>query len=338
MKSHGFAALSWMALLTGLAWAGAKLPEGPAEARKGKPCARVAIFEKSLGAHREVAEIMRKELKDLACVTEIQFDRDTPFSVLRDRMRSEAPAVMVLMDNEAVDFGLKYNSGEKKPVPGVALMGLNLRSVLKDNRMISGIAYEPPGFSLITQFRYILNRPIRNVLVLYRKSEFREMVESARSELKLEGVTLEPRDLEADEASGSLLSGRIARELQALRQEPGKYDAVWVLLDSELLKQSTLAEAWIPAARGSGVPFLASSDVLVAADMQFATFAVTPNHADMAVQAVQQVEQLLVRRAAPAEIGVENVVSVNKVLNLRRARELGLSLREERLGDVRRVE
>ena len=123
-----------------------------------------------------------------------------------------------------------------------------------------------------------------------------------------------------------------------MSESPGRYDAVWVLLDSELLSQSLFTSIWIPAARKSGIPFITGSDVLVSREMEFATFAVTPNHPDLAAQAAQQVEQILQSHIKPSEIGVENVVSVNKVLNMPLAARIGLPIRPDRLGDVKRVE
>jgi len=322
-------------LLLPLAWGG----RGPGKPVAPAPaCRRVEILAKDSPAYLEVSEAIRRELGPKFCTHETRFRREESFESLSARVAPQKPELMVLMDNEGVDFGVRFNASSKSPVPCVAIMGLNFKSLLKSNRWISGIAYESPAFSLVTQFRYVVGRPVRNVLAIYRRSLFSEMVDSAVSQLKLEGITLDAVNAEEQGSANDQVAEALRKGLARMSESPGRYDAVWVLLDSELLSQSLFTSIWIPAARKSGIPFITGSDVLVSREMEFATFAVTPNHPDLAAQAAQQVEQILQSHIKPSEIGVENVVSVNKVLNMPLAARIGLPIRPDRLGDVKRVE
>lgn len=325
-------------LVWALLWIGAWLGAGHAQGSSFQKCRKLVILTKESASHLEVSSLLQRELGARYCSHEVRFNKGASYESVRDQVRSAQPDLMVLMDNEAAEFGIRLNSEPAAPIQGVALMGLNLKSLLKGNRSISGIAYEPPAFSLLTQFRYLVAKPIKRVMVAYRGSVFKEMVDSAIQELSLEGISLEARDAEVNGKAPEQVALALKASLGELTAKKESYDAVWVILDSVLLSPSLLETVWRPAARQSGVPFLTGTEILVSKDIEVATFAVTPNHSDMAAQAAQQIEQILSSKTKPGDIGVENVISVNKVLNLQRAKELKLSIRTDRLGDVRSIE
>ena len=121
----------------------------------------------------------------------------------------------------------------------------------------------------------------------------------------------------------------------------GVCDVFWMVLDSVLLngpKKDWLSKLWKPAAAEGKVPYLVEAEALVKTQIDFGSFAITPNLVDMAGQAVQQIESIIKDGANPEEVGIESVVSVNKILNRSKAEAAGVKLKNENLSGVKVLE
>jgi len=289
----------------------------------------------------EVAGIISSELVEKYEISEIKISQKSTYNGIKSKLTESSPDLLVLMDNKPLEYALKFNSeltDPRKKIRGVALMSLNLKKRLKGNAEISGIAYEPSPYLLVTQFRYIVGVPIKKVAAFYRNSLFHDAIEEVKDQLKGEGVLLEPVNVEEIGTSRTAISEFMKKRVGPLTNDSGKSDALWILLDSMIINQDLFNSVWIPAARSASIPFITSAENLVAPEMHFGTFAITPNLPDMANQAVQQIEGILHDNIPPSSFGVEEVVSVNKILNRQRAKEINLKLREDRLGEIKILE
>jgi len=283
---------------------------------------------------------MKKELQGKYTVTDFAVEKATSCLEIQEKFISGHPDLIVLMDNKPLDCALKYNlaqTSDSKRMRGVALMGLNLKAILKGNAFISGIAFESPAYTLLIQYRYVVKKPLKHVLAFYRKSLFQETMAAATKQLLTEGVQLEAVNVEAEGVSKDAVAHFVSENLKKYATQTDRYDVVWVLLDSGILTQSLFQEVWLPVARSSKIPFVTGAEELVMPELDFATFAVTPNFSDLANQAVQQVESILVDHVSPKDLGVEELISVNKILNLNRAHALELPLNESSLKDIKIV-
>lgn len=324
-------AVSMVILLASISWS--------AVAQADKP--KVMFVRKGTGAFDEVTASMRKELSGKYQLEDLVITRESEYEAVAGKITAAGPSLLVLMDNQALSFALRYNetrTDKKKKVRGVALMGLNLKSVLKGNPEIAGVAFESPAYTMVTQFRYLIQKPIKNVLVFYRKSLFQDTIDQATRNLAAEGVTLQAVDVEQAGKETPAVTAFLEERVAALTKPGSPAEVVWVLLDSVLLGQKSFESVWLPVARGAKIPFITGTEELASRQMNFATFAITPNAQDLAHQAVQQVEAILSDGVAPGELGIEDVISVNKILNLHRARELGLKIRESGLSEIKVIE
>lgn len=298
---------------------------------------KILFVRKGLPLFNEVFEAMSKQLKQYAIV-DFVMDKTTEYSEFAKKIEENSPDLLVLMDNQSVNFAQRYNkeqTDEKMKKSGVSLMALNLRKILKGDQHLAGVVFETPAYSIITRFGAFLKKKIKNVLVFYRKSEFQETIDSAREHLARVDINLKAVEIEDSGKSRGELTELLKTNLKTFAMDSDKYDAVWVMLDSVLLAKDLFVEAWMPVARDSRIPFVTGVEDLVQESLHFGTFAVTPDFQNLAGQASQIVEDLLEGRSMPQQVGVEELIAVNKIINLNRAQEHGLNVNESQLTDVK---
>lgn len=302
---------------------------------------KILFVRKSGKGFDDVYKSMQADLSSRYQTSEMLITRTTKDEEFKNKVETEKPGMVVLMDNQAIRMALTYNEAqtvESKKVKGVALMGLNIRAILKGNKHISGISYEIPAYTLVTQFRYVVQKPIKEVVVFYRKSVFSDTVMTAEKQLEAEGIKLHAVDVEAKGKSLSEVGSYLENNVKSYCSQAEKYDVVWILLDSFVLNQDFFQDIWLPAARESKIPFVAGAAELASKEINFAVFAMTPQLPDLASQAVQQVDLILGEHVSPGDLGVEDLIAVNKVININRAKELSLKLKEQNLKEVIRIE
>jgi hypothetical protein len=292
---------------------------------------RVLVVRKEFAESRPVldafrASLPRVELEDFA------FGARANYEEFAQELEKIHPRFLLLIDNRAVDFALRWNAQHPAPerVRGVAILALNLRSQLKGNHELCGIAFETPPYTLATEFRYLAQAPVTRLLTFYRKSVFEQSVREATEQLHQEGITLEAVNVEAEGAD-------LATSLKQRLQEYGKYDALWVMLDSVLLKPELFRDVWLPALKDSKLPVLAGVQALVARDLDFGVFAIEPDFSDLGSQAAQQMSALL-GGAEPESIGIESYIGARKIVNLPRAARIGLDLKPGPLRETQQIE
>ncbi|MEO5969481.1 MAG: hypothetical protein ABIQ95_06105 [Bdellovibrionia bacterium] len=304
-------------------------------------CAKPKIlFVRSEGVQfQEVFRAMNEELATSYEIKEQVLEKSSTFDEFKALVTKQEPQLLILMDNKPVEYALKYNAALPNPakrVKGVALMSLNLKQLLKDSKEISGIAFEPSAYLLVTQFRYLLEKTLKNVVVFYRKSLFQNMIREVQGQLKGEGIELIAVDVETKGNSKAAINEVLKENLKNYNSD--KTGALWVLLDSALINQISFNQVWMPAMQESRLSVITGTENLISTDMKFGVFAITPNLPDLAHQAIQQVESILKDHRAPTVFGVEEVVSINKILNTSRAKEIKLQLRKDRLTDIKLIE
>jgi hypothetical protein len=284
----------------------------------------------------EVFEEMKKDLADYN-ITEFIVEKGTDYESFYKKVNEVSPDLFILMDNPAVVLAKKFNLDVtiKKKIPGVALMALNLKKVLKDDQNIAGITFETPVFSIVTGLTDLFELKPKNVLVLYRKSEFQATIESATEHLARIGVVLDAKEIDDRDKSENEIKAIVKTYLAPLRTEQKKYDAVWVMLDSILLRPVLFKEIWLPEAKLSKIPFVVGLEELASKEMDFATFAVTPDLTNLAHQATEMVSEILDANQAPSQIGVEELIATNRIVNLHRVEALGLRLNDKQNENVK---
>ena len=313
-------AVTWLALAPAAAFAG-----------------KLLVVRKDYDDFAMVKEGIQAEIRSAHQIVDFLVTDETKYETFAAKVREEKPDLLLLMDNISVALATRFNlesDDYAKKLKAVATMGLNLKKELKDSANLCGIAYEVPAFSIITQFRYLVVNPIKNVLVFYRKSEFAQTIEEAREQLARTGINLIALDAEAKGDSkdeiAKFLSDNLKEEVAGQ-----KVDAVWVISDNGLLNEKTFGAIWVKRGRTFKIPFICGLEVFVSKKVNFCSYAAAPNHKDLGVQMATTALSILDEGQTPAQIGVEYILSVVKTVNLDKLHSLGLQIGPERMKDVK---
>lgn len=299
---------------------------------------KVLVFRQGSANFEEVSNSVKEEISEDFEVVEHILNKTSNYDEFKNKINKEKPSLLVLLDNQAVDFAKKFNSENDeyaKNLRSVAAMGLNLREGLKGNKNICGIEYEVPAYTMITQFRYFVTNEIKNVLVFYRGSQHAEMIKVATEQLSKEGISLKAMDAEEYGTTNKDVNFYLNRNV--LREVYKKdTDLVWVISDSVLLNNDNFAEVWVSAARKLKKPFIAGIKAFSGSDMGFCVYSASPNHKDLGNQIAEQVFTLMDDEEIKAdEVGVEYILSVLKSVNMKIMPEYGLSIDNEKMSDVK---
>ncbi len=257
---------------------------------------------------------LQKNLQKNYSIAEFIYEQDSAKSdeEFKEAVQKEQPKLLVLLDNKAVAMAKRYydaNPAVMSKLPSVATLGLNLKNIVDSKKYpMAAIAYEIPGFALITQFRYMFDYTVENVLVLYRgKSSLKSLIEDAQKQLEREKIKLIPRDVDALRQGDQNIEEVLQRELTA-SHENQTIQAVWVFSDNALLQSDFLKNTWEKKAQKLSIPFLCTVEKLLH-DFKFCSFAVFPSHNDLADQTAEMSRSILEDGMLPKDIGVEYVVS-----------------------------
>jgi hypothetical protein len=287
---------------------------------------------------KEVLDSLKEEIDgDFEIVDEV-LSKDSTYEKFAARVREVKPNLLVLLDNQAVGYAKKFNQESDdyaKNLRGVAAMGLNLRKELEGNVNISAVEYEVPAYTLITSYRFIVTKEVKNVLVFYRGSQHAEMIKVATEQLAKEGIALKAMDAEEFGTTNKDVNFFLQRNL--LRELYRKdLDLVWVMSDSVLLNNDNFAEVWVSAARRNKIPFITGIKAFAEKDMGFCVYSASPNHKDLGVQIAQQIFALMDDEEMKAdELGIEYILSVQKNINPGKIDEHKIELNKENMNDVK---
>jgi ABC-type uncharacterized transport system substrate-binding protein len=298
--------------------------------------AKILISRSEDKVLNEFETMLKSELTDYE-ISVLKVSSKTTNNDFAESVKHEKPDYLLLVDNRSVELALQFIKDKKEiaqNLTGVSTMALNLKEILSSGQKnIAGIAYEVPGFSIITQFRYLLDQNIHNVLVFYRKSLFGKTIDEAREQLGREGVNLIALDVEQAGRDQASINAFLEKNLTPVHDNK-KVDVVWVLSDNALINGSNFAQIWIPKARSLPIPFVGGIKQFSSAAMDFCVFTSSPNHNDLAHQTTDLLLSIIEKENRPEEVGIEYILSVDKSLNLKRAKALGLKLKEKNLSTV----
>jgi len=257
-----------------------------------------------------------------------QIDKSISYEEYESMIEKENPSLVVLIDNQSVSLAQEYfKKKPKSKILGVALMGLNFKKILKNDKHICGIAYEVSPFSLFTQFRSLrADKKLNRILTFYRDSQFAEAIQEAKHFAELEKMELVAIDVEKEKNVPEFLKNKGRKEIDS-----SLYDAVYVILDSVLLTPELFEQFWIPAAKDAKIPFLIGTEKFVDPNFNFATYGISPNLKDLASQAAQMIESLLSGEKCRK---IENLVGVDKFLNDSKIGDLNIKLDENSKSDT----
>jgi ABC-type uncharacterized transport system substrate-binding protein len=185
-----------------------------------------------------------------------------------------------LMNNPTVTAYRQYLRAhpEQPALPTVVVMTSFLEGQKLRPKM-TGISYEVPLLTGVTNLRKLLSGPVDRVGVIYRPG-LRGFVQRQGELARVERVKL----VEAP-VSASPNASEIKRALRHLKVQ---VDALWVLNDDTLLTPRLIADGWLPGFNERPFrPTLVGASSLVSATQSFGTLALVPDHTALGTQTAE---------------------------------------------------
>lgn len=298
-------------------------------------CAALASAESILVLHpqgndfAEAIKGIRENLEGFD-VQDVVVSKDSPAGTVAQALASASPEAVVLMDNHSIRLFKEYQAAlpDSAPrIPSIALMAVQVELAIGGIRNATGISYEVPAVTTIVNLRSLLQAPIGKVGVIYRASMESFFVKNAafckRENIELVGVKV------ADDADAKTALKNGLEQLNA----GGGVDALWVLNDNFFLNVALLKSVWLPAAAKQRKPIVVGVESLIATSLNFGTFAVLPDPYGLGSQTANLIFDLKDNGWDASERGIDQPVSVVKILNAKLARKIS-KLNEDRLREV----
>lgn len=291
--------------------------------------APVLVLMPDAASARETLRGMSEELGDDFKLMPRIVSESTDPNDLVQMVRSERPEAIVVMNNPILRLFRRYRvvaPPAQRAIPAVSILTSFLRETSAGVENLTGVIYEVPLVTSLTNLRVLIEQPLKRVGVLYRPI-FAEFLAEQKKLSQAEGFDVVGVQIDDTKPRS------IEKALDRLREEM-KVDAIWVLNDNVLLKPELLVEGWLPALRRNRTPIIVNVRSLLSRDVNFGTFAVVPDHRGLGSQAGQLVASIADagwKLTFPGEF--EYPIAVEKVLDLDFARQY-LALREGQLESV----
>lgn len=224
---------------------------------------------------RGLSDELSQEFELVAVRTE---GEDVSATIARGMTRYR-PAGLVLMNNPTVEGyrQLQARSHGTAFPPAVIVMSSFLEGKPAQLRAATGISYEVPLITVVTNLRKLIATPIDRVGVVHRAS----LAGFVKRQAAL--AEREQTAVVSEEVSQAPNASEIKRALRRLKQ---RCDAIWVLNDDRLLTPRLLADGWLHGLNEPPwVPTIVGAASLVSPSQSFGTFAVLPDHTALGTQA-----------------------------------------------------
>lgn len=241
------------------------------------------------------------------------------------------PTAMILMNNPTLAAYARYQQSvpQAKPVPAVVVMTSFLDERPRGVKAATGISYEVPLITVITNLRKLIATPIDRIGVVRRAALSRFVARQAelarREQIRVVEVEVGPTPNASE----------MKRALRHLKQ---RCDAIWILNDNHLLTQRLIADGWLPGLNERPwVPAIVGAQSLVSPTHSFGTFAMLPDHTALGVQAANLVFDMASDDwLLPEGDDVELPLSTTTIMDLAQVRER-FELRKDALTQVDRI-
>jgi hypothetical protein len=231
---------------------------------------------------RQTSEVWRGLSDELAQEFELialRTEGDDVSATLARGIARYKPAGLVLMNNPTVEGyrQLQAHATHAAFPPAVIVMSSFLEGKPAHLRGATGISYEVPLITVVTNLRKLIASPIDRIGVVHRAP----LAGFVRRQAAL--ARREQTEVVREEVSQTPNPSEIKRALRRLKQ---RCDAIWVLNDDRLLTPRLLADGWLHGINEPpSIPTIVGAASLVSPSQSFGTFAVLPDHTALGAQA-----------------------------------------------------
>jgi hypothetical protein len=255
--------------------------------RTGAKGARtILVFMPDTAQTRQVWSGLRDELGDDYQLIAVRLEAASDSPIIEEALRLYQPSGLVLMNNPTVNayrhFQRKH-PGIKFP-PAIIVMTSFLETSVKDIRGATGISYEIPLITAMTNLRRLLALKQERVGVISR-APLRGFIQR-----QVELCAREKVAVIQEEVSQSPNASELKRAIRRLKQ---RADVIWILNDDKLLTRNLISEAWVVGLdERPWLPTIVGAASLVSARSNLGTFAVLPDHVALGAQAASMLLDL----------------------------------------------
>jgi hypothetical protein len=263
----------------GVAGAAAPGPGGTGPDGAGKKGGTILVAMPDTAQTREVWTGLSDELGKEHHLVAMRVDGAGAGEAIAEGIRRHQPVGLVLMNNPTVAAYRAYQraAGAARFPPAVIVMTSFLSGHVTQVASATGISYEVPLITVVTNLRKVIATPVERVGVI-RRAPLHAFVERQAALARREQITVVEQEVSAEPNSSELG--------WALRRIKGQVDALWILNDDRLLSPRLIAEGWLPGLdERPFCPSIVGAASLVSSAQSFGTFAVLPDHAALGAQA-----------------------------------------------------
>ena len=279
----------------------------------------------------EVWSGLRDELSKNYHLVAVKVDNRSGHALIGEGIRRHRPASLVLMNNPTVTAYRDYQHGMPGSSfpPAVIVMTSFLDAKRMQVAAATGISYEVPLITVVTNLRKLIERRVDRIGVIHRP-ELSAFVDGQAALASREQI-----EVVREVVSSSPNASEMKRALRRLKQRAA---AVWVLNDDHLLTPKLITEAWLPGLNERPwSPTIVGAASLVSPLQSFGTFAILPDHAALGAQAASIIFDIADNGwMLPEDVQTQLPVSTTTTLDLAQVRER-FSLRDDALRQVDRV-
>lgn len=296
-----------------------------------KSTLKIGLLKKNNPEFQQIFNSLHRELLDFNL---IDFDVSKGYKHTYESISKFKPDLLIGFDTIA----LKYIS-EIQKIPkfkNTPILAISVYLEWQIERLglknISGISYEVSAYQLLTNFRYLTEKPIHKVLMPYRKSVYNKRYETEKVALQKENIQLIPFNVEEKGNSINEIHYTLKSKLHH-KIITHNVDALWVLPDSAMINYKTLNSIWLPASN-KGIPFLSVLEKFATREFDFCTFINSPDHNSLGVQLSEMVQDVIIEKIPIHELKIEPVITVKSTLNKYKAKKLKLPIINEHLSET----
>jgi hypothetical protein len=263
---------------------------------------------------------LKQELGDDCCITASKLITDKNVEDMDLYFNSITPKAVVLAGNQPLKMYSKYIAEVRKSashIPVILMLVQDTRSALSEFVNAAGISFETPIVTSLVHFRSIINKPMENVGLVYRKSYSESValhtVYCEKEKIALSGVMLGDKTERYKKEISDALNMLVTKK---------KIQALWIPNDTIILNPDLFTEVWLPFAAKNRIPVIVGIESLVKPDLKFGTFAVVPEPRATGEQAAGLIFNLMENNWVMKGISEYPTISVYTILNLEKAKTI----------------
>jgi hypothetical protein len=295
-------------------------------AAPGKPTVLVCMPDTK--QTREVYRGLTDELSGHFALELVEMGGAHDSQAIEEAVARVRPACVVLMNNPTVLAYARYQSRSQLSSypPSIVVMTSFLDRRPTSIADATGISYEVPLITVVTNLRKLMSSPVERVGVI-RRTPLHDFVARQAALARREQIGVVEQAVSLDPNAAELK--------YALRELKQRCDAIWILNDDRLLSERLIADGWLPGLNERPYkPAIVGAASLVSTVQSFGTFAVLPDHTALGVQTANRVFDLADAdfRLEPGD-DVDLPLSTTTTVDLIQARER-FALRQDALEQV----